>query len=367
MTKCSESSMKKRILSLDGGGIRGVISLEILQRIEDIIREQRGKKDLVLAEYFDLIAGTSTGAIIATGLALGMSVKELSSFYHSAGPAMFAHDKIWHLCQNKYTDKVLRNELIEVFGEDTLLGSEKFKTLLMVVLQNATKDEAWIISNDPNCEFNKRTRTDSQLNLPVWKIVRASTAAPTFFPPEEVQIGERSFVFVDGSVSSFTNPAFQAFMKATCPPYNLNWNVGQDDLLVVSVGTGLGPHHRKKLDLKDFNLLASAKLVPASLILSTVVEQDVLCRTFGKCIFGNRIDDEIEKLEKSLPPGGKNLFSYVRYNEELSDEGLTRLGLPKIKPENVVLLDSTDHINELVEIGAAIAAQQVTSQHFKDF
>lgn len=70
----------KRILALDGGGIRGILTLEYLAAIETQLRERYKNNDLLLCDYFDLIGGTSTGSIIAAGLALGFSVDELFSF-----------------------------------------------------------------------------------------------------------------------------------------------------------------------------------------------------------------------------------------------------------------------------------------------
>jgi len=75
----------KRILAIDGGGVRGVISLTFLLRIEKILRERTNNPQLRLCDYFDLIGGTSTGAIIATGLALGFSVEHLISIYFHVG------------------------------------------------------------------------------------------------------------------------------------------------------------------------------------------------------------------------------------------------------------------------------------------
>src|SRR4051794_12684912 len=79
----------KRILALDGGGIRGVLTLGFLDRIEEALRQRHGRNDLVLADYFDLVGGTSTGSIIAAGLAIGMSVKELRGLYLAAGGEAF--------------------------------------------------------------------------------------------------------------------------------------------------------------------------------------------------------------------------------------------------------------------------------------
>jgi len=85
----------KRILALDGGGIRGVLTLEFLLELEKQLREklQLGN-GFVLADYFDLIAGTSTGAIIAAALALGKSVEEVRGFYLNCGCEIFTKTSI---------------------------------------------------------------------------------------------------------------------------------------------------------------------------------------------------------------------------------------------------------------------------------
>jgi patatin-like phospholipase/acyl hydrolase len=75
----------KRILSLDGGGIRGILTLEYLGVIETILRKRSGRDDFRLCDYFDLIGGTSTGSIIAAGLACGMLVDQLKQLYRDLG------------------------------------------------------------------------------------------------------------------------------------------------------------------------------------------------------------------------------------------------------------------------------------------
>jgi hypothetical protein len=75
----------KKLLAIDGGGVRGVLALEVLQRIEDLLKAKSGRVDFRLADYFDYIAGTSTGGIIAAGLSIGMSVGEILAFYQEAG------------------------------------------------------------------------------------------------------------------------------------------------------------------------------------------------------------------------------------------------------------------------------------------
>src|SRR5690349_7080865 len=86
-----EQERPRRMLALDGGGIRGLITLGILSKIEALIQQKTGQK---LWHYFDYIAGTSTGAIIAAGLSAGMSTTELVEFYVSCGNDMFEHSHL---------------------------------------------------------------------------------------------------------------------------------------------------------------------------------------------------------------------------------------------------------------------------------
>src|ERR1700730_7502960 len=78
----------RKLLAIDGGGIRGVLSLKILEKIEEFLIQESNRADYRLADYFDYVAGTSTGGIIAAGLAAGMSVKEILDFYLNNGAAM---------------------------------------------------------------------------------------------------------------------------------------------------------------------------------------------------------------------------------------------------------------------------------------
>src|SRR5262245_48268211 len=80
-----EELTPKRILSLNGGGIRGILTLEYLAWIEDMLRERSHRPDLVLSDYFDLIGGTSTGSIIAAALACGSPVAKLQALYRDIG------------------------------------------------------------------------------------------------------------------------------------------------------------------------------------------------------------------------------------------------------------------------------------------
>jgi patatin-like phospholipase/acyl hydrolase len=84
----------------------------------------------------------------------------------------------------KFSDESLADQLQTILGKDTTLDDPKIRTLLMLVLRNATTDSPWPVSNNPHAKYNQRDRDDCNLGLPLWQLVRASTAAPTYFPPE---------------------------------------------------------------------------------------------------------------------------------------------------------------------------------------
>jgi patatin-like phospholipase/acyl hydrolase len=356
------------MLALDGGGIRGALTLEILAAMESMLRDELGRDDsFVLADWFDYIGGTSTGAIIAAALARGMHVTEIQAFYDGLGPKMFKKPILPRRFWFKYLSKPLTTELQRVFGKETTFGDPSTRTLLMMVLRNASTDSPWPLSNNTGAKFNNPSRADSNLALPLWQLVRASTAAPTFFPAEVVDIGKRSFAFVDGGLTSYNNPAFQLFLMATMDAYGLRWAKGENELLLVSVGTGYNPKANENLKLSRMHLLYNAMNVPSALMFAAQVQQDILCRVFGRCLVGESVDRELSDLHNERGVLSKKHFTYLRYNAELTRDGLDALGLRGIDPAKVARLDSVDHVDELRQIGRAVAKRDLQSAHYGSF
>jgi hypothetical protein len=361
-----------------------MIAIEVLAGIEDLLRAKRGGDPaFVLADYFDYVAGTSTGAIIAACIALGMPIAEIRSFYEDQGTAMFDKASLLRRFRYKYEDKKLAKTLQKVirtrtdgFGTAPIertkdghatLGNPAIRTLLMMVMRNASTDSPWPVSNNPRAKYNDRSRPDCNLVAPLWQLIRASTAAPTYFPPEVVHFAKKEFIFVDGGITPYNNPAFQLFLMATLEPYRLQWKAGEKEMLIVSIGTGTGPRANADLDSSDMNLLYNAGSIPSALMYASLNEQDLLCRTFGRCVAGETIDREIGNLCGVKGPVEPRLFTYARYNAELSREGLAKLGLAGIDPEAVQKLDSVEHIMDLKRIGSAISRQRLSADHFVDF
>ena len=355
-----------RLLACDGGGMRGLISIEVLAKAERELRRLTGKPTLVLADFFDYVGGTSCGAIIAALIAMGKSMDDIRAFFVECCPDMFHKARLWERWHSKFRDDALSARLRELFG-DVNLGSDRLQTLLMLVLSNASTNSPWPVCNNPAAKYNDRRMPGCNLELPLWQLVRASTAAPTYFPPEVIHVGTRTFVFVDGAMTMYHNPAFQLFLMATADVYRLGWEVGADRLLLISVGSGNSAPAEADLSPQEMNILYNASRVPAALLAAAQQEQDFLCRIFGETLEGEPLDSEIGDLRGHGISGTPKLFSYVRYNAELSREGLDWLGLPNVSPAHVHPMDAVEFLDEVQQIGIALAKRKVKPEHFAMF
>lgn len=354
----------KRILALDGGGIRGLFTLQILAKIEELLRQQRGRRDLVLADEFDLFAGTSTGAIIATGLCWGMSVSQIEEFYLQHGREMFSRVSWYRRWKCKYRAELLAEFFRKVFSENdasdtpALLGTDKLKKLLLVVIRNASTGSPWPVTNNPHSLYNNPALADCNLNIPLWQLLRASTAAPTFYAPEAIRFGDQEFLFVDGAITPFNNPALIAVMMATLEPYKICWPASPEELAVVSVGTGGIPARLAKKLPGQVHLLDQAGYVPLALISSSIAQQDALCRILGECRYGQPLDSEIgDLLEPTLFSADEQKFSYVRYDARLDQLIKSGTRLPGI--------DDLSSIPLLKELGQQYACEHVLLEHLQ--
>jgi hypothetical protein len=351
--------------------------------MEEILAEKSGQgKDFRLCNFFDYIGGTSTGAIIAAGLAIGKSARFLSDFYQEVGPAMFQKAIILQRLKHLYKSEPLTEKLKEVFGADTTLASDKLKSLLLVVTRNVTTDSPWPISSNPYAKYNSPDRADRNTQIPLWQLVRASTAAPVFFPPEVVQWDpndpSKAFLFEDGGLTPYNNPAFLIARMATHPAYKLNWPTGEKNLLVMSVGTGSAPTVDAEVYSGGKNAFSNLVSFPGALMYGAAVDQDINCRVIGRCIHGGEFDKEIGRCETEIdreigdlvdradpiPDDLGRQFTYARYNAELSTKWLKKRGLGDVDPAKVAQLDSVDHIPDLIKVGEALA-REVKAEHFR--
>src|ERR1700730_2219344 len=244
----------RRLLSIDGGGLAGLIPAEALIQIEQQLAQLPGQAE-PLCNRFDLIGGTSTGAILAAGLALGLKAVQLRDFYLNFGRDIFSKSwwpvRFWH----SYPSGPLEKHLKDVLGESTTLGSDKLRTQIVIVTKNATLGNDWFFTNNPKNRFFKNNSS-----LPLWQVVRASAAAPTYFPPQAISVPDdtgkqQSYEFIDGGVSSYNNPSLQIFLEATIPEYGHGWPMGTDQLLLLSLGTGFNSMTTAPGEAAHYNLI----------------------------------------------------------------------------------------------------------------
>jgi hypothetical protein len=199
--------------------------------------------------------------------------------------------------------------------------------------------------------------------------LRASTAAPVYFPPEVIAWDKddpsKHFVFVDGGTTAYNNPAFLAYRMLVEPAYKLGWPAGEGNLLIVSAGTGSAPAVGRTVDDPEQNIAATAKQTLDALMNQTAFDQDINCRIVGRCVDGPRIDREVGDLvprddddrEIPLTTDLGRAFLYARYDAQLTKDGLTELRCGDVNPAHVSMLDSIEYMDALDRVGCAVGAR----------
>lgn len=356
----------KRLLALDGGGVRGMLSLGYLERIENILRVRHGgDPDFRLSDYFDLIGGTSIGAVLAAGLALGYPVAEMQALFARMMTTMFRKPPwrigVWGA---KYETETVIDALKEL-GGNIALGGDEIKTGLMVIAKRLDTGSPWLIHNNPRGKFyGDAEDATANRNLPLHQVVRASTAAPIYFDPERIALASGvEGLFVDGGVSTANNPALQLLKLATMEGYALQWPFGAENLLLVSVGTG-----RKPASIAAGGKTPAIQRAVQSL-MSVMNDCDWLNQAILQWISESptawEIDAEVGDLRNDLL-GGQTLLRYLRYNVMFDSQWLrARLGI-EIGEKEVIKLDSPDkpaNIELLAQLGRWAADKQVLEEH----
>ncbi len=395
----------KRLLALDGGGVRGALTVAFLERIEALLGRHYGK-DVRLGDYFDFIGGTSTGAIIAGALALGYRTEQVKDFYVRLAPSAFKGSR-WRipLLQAKFDASGLRTQIEAVVGTRVLKSTDLITGYCLITKRMDT-GSPWILANNPRAPYWKSTGHGEIGNedYPLVNLVRASTAAPHFFDPEllpishnqallpdavakplkvsparalyallerlglrkRVDIDQNSYgLFVDGGVTPHNNPSLALFQMATLSPFNINWQTGPDRLTIMSVGTGT---YRPRLSYKNLGFARFTKLAFHALIsLMTDAEVLVLAlmQWLGECPAPWAINSEIGTLANDAPPGGK-MFRFLRYDVRLEKDWLAR-ELDYAVSDNVLAglrgMDDPEFVAELYKIGSLAAEKQVKIEH----
>ncbi len=396
------TSSPKRLLSIDGGGLMGLIPAEALVEMERQLDCITGNS-MPIGRRFDLIGGTSTGAILAAGLAMGISAVELRDFYLQYGKEIFT--KVWppECFWHKYSSKGLQRRLKEKFGPSTTLGSDRLGSLVMITTKNVTHGTTWFFTNNPN-----GTYYNVEKDMLLWEVVRASTAAPTYFPPQKLTVRNkagqvRRDEFVDGGVTSYNNPSLQVFLEAVLPRYGLGWQTGVDNLLLMSLGTGFNTLTIPAGAAAGYQMIDWAQYIIPELMGEANLQQNMLLHVIGRVPeppqvaakamqaasasqaeaaatqeSGAAPDNAVAALiaaqlgranvgGASLHPDAAKLLTYQRITVSLTRKRLDGLGLTDIDAEKVSHMDAADQLHNLQRIGIAVATEQVHMDGLKRF
>jgi patatin-like phospholipase/acyl hydrolase len=245
----------KRILSIDGGGIRGIIPLCALVELE----KQTGK---LTRDVFNMVAGTSTGAIIAAAIAIGMSAEKTLELYKTLGSRIFKPDWlafITTLGGMKYHSTACAGVYREFIGDVTL--NELPMDILLTMQRVVDSKPFYAVRDNP-------ANAGTTGKLKVVDCVTASAAAPTFFDPYDVPTIGRC---VDGGTGIAGNPVYQACVEAFY--YTPAGTYTPEDSIVVSLGTGIYEGAANPINFIDW-----AKWVMLSLLESPAEQQTEIVR-----------------------------------------------------------------------------------------
>jgi uncharacterized protein len=380
----------KRILALDGGGTRGIITLAFLERIEASLQAEHGRgDDFVLSDYFDLIGGTSVGSIIATQLAMGERVAAVRARFEDWAPEIFK-PKLLHKIRNRFDAGPLTRKIQSVVGHETI-GSSQLKTGLCIVMKRMDTGSVWPIANNPHHPYwNAKTFTGTNAarrgncDYKLWELIRSSTAAPTYFSSHKIGIfeglhdGETQGVFIDGAVSPHNNPALQLFMMAGIKGYNLGgadlkvgpgkaWPLGADNLLLISVGTG------------SFATKVLPGRIPhwdaAQALQGMIADGSDLGLTLLQWMSQSRAPWVVDRVARDLAGDALHvegapaapLLSFQRYDMKLEHDGLNKGRTPNVALAELARLQELvepKNMARLYELAQLAAKQQVHSADF---
>ncbi|MGG0719280.1 CBASS cGAMP-activated phospholipase [Robertmurraya massiliosenegalensis] len=270
-----------KVLCIDGGGIRGVFAVAILDEIE----KELGKP---VGEAFDMIAGTSTGAIIAASVALNNKMSEVLDNYKRYAEKIFLRQAKVGLFKTVYSDRYLRRFFQKAFGDYRLKDIEK---PLLIPAVDLTHGNPYVHRTN----FG-HARTENDLSLKLWDAVLSSCSAPVYFPPNNVA---NKFLSIDGGLWA-NNPSLVCITELM---HHFNEKI--ENMTIVSIGTGKQQIDFTIKDHKDWGAkewlpfhLPSFKVTPKLLDLALHLSSE-------------SISYQCEQLLKD---------KYVRINEDLGKE-----------------------------------------------
>jgi len=368
----------KRILAIDGGGVRGALALGFLEHLESVLRARYDDPDLRLCDYFDLIGGTSVGAILAAGLATGRSVNEALDHFKAMAPRLFgAGLPRIPLFQARFDPRRLEALLKDEFGEVSLQEAP-WRTGFAAISKRVDTASTWVLTNCPRARYWGRDAEGGKTaegylpnaDYALFKVLQSSAAAPFFFDMVALEIAQgETGVFFDGAVTPHNNPALQLAMTALVPDYGFNWEAGEDKLLIVSVGTGAPRPKRPEWVGRRTAAIVKALHALVSVAYDNTELSTMVLQWLGYSPRPWRINGEIGDLSNARPRGYPALWSVLRYDAPL-DAGWLKaelsIDLDRAAMARLIRMDDHRLLARLHNIGALAAKRQIEPTHFSD-
>ncbi len=227
----SISSSDVKILSLNGGGVRGLFTINVLAEIERIIEQKTGQKDVKIGEYFDLITGTSIGGILALGLAAGKSARELEAVFREQAPLIFPPRRSWvnkfrAAFSPRYRSQPLFNAVANMIGTKTTFDDLDRRVMIPTVNLSTGKPQFFKTPHNPM--FNRDGR------IALIDAAMATSAAPTYFKPHHCKVLDA--YFADGGLVA-NNPSFIALHEVFRDMESDFPDVTVSNVKILNIGT----------------------------------------------------------------------------------------------------------------------------------
>jgi patatin-like phospholipase/acyl hydrolase len=320
-----------RVLSIDGGGIRGIIPGMVMAEIE-----KRTEKPI--CKLFDLIAGTSTGGVLALGAVVPSPddptqprypAKKSVELYEQKGERIFDQSiwqklhSLWNITDERYPSSGVEGVLKETFGESYL---REALTDVLITSYEIERRTPWFFRSS-------RAKVNAAYDFRMWQVARATSAAPTYFEPAKIDVEglEHYYTLIDGGVFA-NNPTMCALVEAkVLHPETPN-------LLVVSLGTGQASRSLPYDQAKNWGLVKWVQPV-----------MDILIHGVG---------DTVDFEMKQLLPLVDGEQCYYRFDTKLTDDSTE--DMDNTSPENLRALGLigekviSDHNRELDQLCAML-------------
>lgn len=330
MARAVETALPRRILALSGGGVRGIVEVAFLEAAETVYKRRFGP-ETQLCDIFHLIGGTSTGALIATALSLGLPLSRIKAFYLEQASEFFERRRWLGGIRpgGVFDSDALEREFRGTVG-DILLGDPAFRTYLAIVTKRLDTGSPWIVNNIPTAPYFEDAPDGSYLGnrqYPVAQLLRAATAAPTFFEQQSLQIGPgQRATFVDGGLSPHNDPSLALLKLARLSAFGLNWPVGEEQLFVLSVGAGRFRQRIKPALAEKAWPLQLAYLAMRGMVGDAEEHTLAMMQWLGKSRRPICVNSEIGSLaDDHLTPDP--IFSFLRLDLPLEEAELKSAGL----------------------------------------